>query len=375
MSLTSKKTKSRRVKVVMSIASKQADKKSSNHFNKIKVSGVILVDKPQGMTSQQVVSKVKYLFKSPNHDSKKAGHTGTLDPMATGLLPICMGEATKFSHYQLDADKSYQATILLGGQTDTGDADGQIVAQAPIPKFDDVLLDKVAQQFLGVQQQIPPMYSALKKDGKKLYEYARAGIEVERAPRDIVIKAIDLKALDHEKIQLTVTCTKGTYVRVLGEDIAKAMGTLGHLTALRRTQVGDFKINDAITLPDLEALVFDNRQEQLMPVDACINIEAEMVLTVEQCERIHMGQRLNVLEQLTDSLRDYISTSISHQSSVSENNDIQLDSDMVSSDDDQQPLIHEIPVDIRLINQQGQFLGLGAVSLNGRLQPKKLIQR
>ena len=375
MSLTSKKTKSRRVKVVMSIASTQADKKSSNHSNKIKVSGVILVDKPQGMTSQQVVSKVKYLFKSPNHDSKKAGHTGTLDPMATGLLPICMGEATKFSHYQLDADKSYQATILLGGQTDTGDADGQIVAQAPIPKFDDVLLDKVAQQFLGAQQQIPPMYSALKKDGKKLYEYARAGIEVERAPRDIVIKAIDLKALDHERIQLTVTCTKGTYVRVLGEDIAKAMGTLGHLTALRRTQVGDFKINDAITLSDLEALAFDNRQEQLMPVDACINIEAEMVLTVEQCERIHMGQRLNVFEQLTDSLRDYISTSISHQSSVSENNDIQLDSDMVSSDDDQQPLIHEIPVDIRLINQQGQFLGLGAVSLNGRLQPKKLIQR
>ena len=375
MSLTSKKTKSRRVKVVMSIASTQADKKSSNHPNKIKVSGVILVDKPQGMTSQQVVSKVKYLFKSPNHDSKKAGHTGTLDPMATGLLPICMGEATKFSHYQLDADKSYQATILLGGQTDTGDADGQIVAQAPIPKFDDVLLDKVAQQFLGAQQQIPPMYSALKKDGKKLYEYARAGIEVERAPRDIVIKAIDLKALDHEKIQLTVTCTKGTYVRVLGEDIAKAMGTLGHLTALRRTQVGDFKINDAITLSDLEVLAFDNRQEQLMPVDACINIEAEMVLTVEQCERIHMGQRLNVFEQLTDSLRDYISTSISHQSSVSENNDIQLDSDMVSSDDDQQPLIHEIPVDIRLINQQGQFLGLGAVSLNGRLQPKKLIQR
>ena len=375
MSLTSKKTKSRRVKVVMSIASTQADKKSSNHPNKIKVSGVILVDKPKGMTSQQVVSKVKYLFKSPNHDSKKAGHTGTLDPMATGLLPICMGEATKFSHYQLDADKSYQATILLGGQTDTGDADGQIVAQAPIPKFDDVLLDKVAQQFLGAQQQIPPMYSALKKDGKKLYEYARAGIEVERAPRDIVIKAIDLKALDHEKIQLTVTCTKGTYVRVLGEDIAKAMGTLGHLTALRRTQVGDFKINDAITLPDLEALVFDNRQEQLMPVDACINIEAEMVLTFEQCERIHMGQRLNVFEQLTDSLRDYISTSISHQSSVSENDDIQLDSDMVSSDDDQQPLIHEIPADIRLINQQGQFLGLGAVSLNGRLQPKKLIQR
>ena len=135
---------------------------------KIKVSGVILVDKPQGMTSQQVVSKVKYLFKSPNHDSKKAGHTGTLDPMATGLLPICLGEATKFSHYQLDADKTYQATILLGSQTDTGDADGQIVAEALIPQFDHAILENIAQQFLGPQQQIPPMYSALKKDGKKL---------------------------------------------------------------------------------------------------------------------------------------------------------------------------------------------------------------
>lgn len=348
--------------------------KASKHADKIKVSGVILVDKPKGMTSQQVVSKVKYLFQSPKHDSKKAGHTGTLDPMATGLLPICMGEATKFSHYQLDADKSYQATILLGSQTDTGDADGQIVARTPVPKFDGMLLEQVAQQFSGVQQQIPPMYSALKKDGKKLYEYARAGIEVERASRYIVIKALDLKALDHEQIQLTVTCTKGTYVRVLGEDIAKAIGTLGHLTALHRTQVGDFKINDAITLPDLEALVFDSRQEQLMPVDACINIEVEMTLTAEQCERIHMGQRLNVSEQLTDSLRDYISTSISHQFSESENNSTQPDNDVVSSDD-QQPLIHEIPVDIRLINQQGQFLGLGAVSLNGRLQPKKLIQR
>ncbi|MBF0657522.1 tRNA pseudouridine(55) synthase TruB [Psychrobacter sp. NG25] len=353
----------------MSTSPKQADK--------IKVSGVILVDKPKGMTSQQVVSKVKYLFKSPNHDSKKAGHTGTLDPMATGLLPICMGEATKFSHYQLDADKSYEAIILLGGQTDTGDADGKIVEQAAIPTFDTALLEQVAQQFSGAQQQIPPMYSALKKDGKKLYEYARAGIEVERAPRDIVIKAIDLKALDHEQIQLTVTCTKGTYVRVLGEDIAKALGTLGHLTALRRTQVGDFNIDNAITLPELEAL--DGRQEQLMPVDACINIDAEMILTAEQCTRIHMGQRLNVFEQLTDDIRDYIADNIDSESWASQ--DIAVRQQAVSEIDDSEqltdmkPLKHEIPVDIRLINEDGQFLGLGAVSLNGRLQPKKLIQR
>ncbi|MGM8888172.1 tRNA pseudouridine(55) synthase TruB, partial [Psychrobacter sp. 1U2] len=252
------------------------DKKAKIVPDKIKVSGVILIDKPYGMTSQQVVSKVKYLFKSPNHNSKKAGHTGTLDPMATGLLPICLGEATKFSHYQLDADKTYQATILLGSQTDTGDAEGQIVKTMSVPKFDEVELEKIAQQFLGAQQQIPPMYSALKKDGKKLYEYARAGIEVERLPRNIVIKSIDLKALDNEQIQLTVTCTKGTYVRVLGEDIAKTIGTLGHLTALRRLQVGKFDIDNALSLTALEEQALDNRQAQLMPVDACIDIDMKL---------------------------------------------------------------------------------------------------
>ena len=348
---------------------------SQKTTDKQKVSGVILIDKPQGMTSQQVVSKVKYLFKSPVYDSKKAGHTGTLDPMATGLLPICMGEATKFSHYQLDADKSYQATILLGSQTDTGDADGQIVAQAAIPIFDEALLKDVAQQFLGAQQQIPPMYSALKKDGKKLYEYARAGIEVDRPPRDIVIKAIELKAIDSEQIQLTVTCTKGTYVRVLAEDIAKVMGTLGHLIALRRTQVGKFGIAEATSLSALEALSLDKRQAQILPIDACVDIKAELTLSAEQYARVHMGQRLNVFEQLTDSLRDYISTSISHQPSVSESNATQLDSDVINSDDEQQQLAHEIAVDIRLLDEDGQFIGLGAVSLNGRLQPKKLIQR
>lgn len=348
---------------------------SQKTTDKQKVSGVILIDKPQGMTSQQVVSKVKYLFKSPIHDSKKAGHTGTLDPMATGLLPICMGEATKFSHYQLDADKSYQATILLGSQTDTGDADGQIVAQAAIPIFDEALLKDVAQQFLGAQQQIPPMYSALKKDGKKLYEYARAGIEVDRPPRDIVIKAIELKAIDNEQVQLTVTCTKGTYVRVLAEDIAKVMGTLGHLIALRRTQVGKFGIAEATSLSALEALSLDKRQAQILPIDACVDIKAELTLSAEQYARVHMGQRLNVFEQLTDNLRDYISTSISHQPSVSASNATQLDSEVINSDDEQQPLAHEIAVDIRLLDEHGQFIGLGAVSLNGRLQPKKLIQR
>ena len=354
-------------------ASTKASAKINKMPDKIKVSGVILVDKPQGMTSQQVVSKVKYLFKSPNHDSKKAGHTGTLDPMATGLLPICLGEATKFSHYQLDADKSYQATILLGSRTDTGDADGQVVAQELIPKFDETMLESIAQQFFGSQQQVPPMYSALKKDGKKLYEYARAGIEVERPPRDIVIKAIDLTTIDDQQIQLTVTCSKGTYVRVLAEDIAKALGTLGHLTVLRRLQVGNFSIDNAITLADLEALTLENRLAHLLPVDACITLDAKLTLTAEQGVRVHMGQRLNVFEQLTEDLQKYISTTIEQQRSNTENNAMRKAADD-RKEDYETLLPHELPVDIRLINEQGQFMGLGAVSLNGRLQPKKLIQ-
>ena len=340
---------------------------------KQRVSGVILVDKPIGMTSQQVVSKVKYLFKSPIHDSKKAGHTGTLDPMATGLLPVCLGEATKFSHYQLDADKSYQATILLGQQTDTGDADGQVTAQTAVPELNEALLKSIAQQFSGAQQQTPPMYSALKKDGKKLYEYARAGIEIERAARDIVIKDISLIVVNAQQLQLTVTCTKGTYVRVLAEDIAKALGTLGHLIALRRLKTGKFLIDDAITLSQLEALTLEDRLSQLLPIDACVDIDAELTLDAEQCARVRQGQRLNVISQLTDSLLDYISTTVSQEIIAAENSN-QQSSTTDEETADSQPVLHEVPIDIRLIDEQGQFIGLGAVSLNGRLQPKKLIQ-
>lgn len=336
--------------------------------SKQKISGVILIDKPIGMTSQQVVSKVKYLFKSPAHDSKKAGHTGTLDPMATGLLPICLGEATKFSHYQLDADKTYQATILLGSQTDTGDADGQVTAEMAIPNIDTALLDYTASQFMGAQQQIPPMYSALKKDGKKLYEYARAGIEIERPPRDIVIKMLELTMLDAKHIQLTVTCTKGTYVRVLGEDIAKSLGTLGHLVALRRLQVGKFEIAKSISLPELEQLTLDSRLVQLLPIDACINIDAELILYPDQYARIQMGQRLNVIDQITPTLKEYILKNIQQSLQKSD----QLDSTMQT--DNRHIPEYEFPVDIRLIDENNQFLGLGEISLNGRLQPKKLIQ-
>lgn len=302
------------------------------------ISGVLLIDKPQGMTSQQVVAKVKYLLKSPHHDSKKAGHTGTLDPMATGLLPICLGEATKFSHYQLNAVKSYQAVIKLGEQTDTGDAEGQVIATATIPTFSQNDLDQTCQQFLGKQTQIPPMYSALKKDGKKLYELARDGIEIEREARAIELSQVALTPISANELQLNVTCSKGTYVRVLGEDIAKALGTLGHLTALRRTQTGDFDIKNATTLADFEALPFDKRFEQLLPVDECVKFLPSLTLDNIQAERIRHGQRLNVKNEIKN-----------------------------------QNLNFQQNQEIRLFTPNQQFLGIGLLEANGRLQPTKLV--
>ena len=302
------------------------------------VSGVLLIDKPQGMTSQQVVSKVKYLLKSDVHDSKKAGHTGTLDPMATGLLPICLGEATKFSHYQLDAIKSYQAIIKLGEQTDTGDAEGEIIATSPVPHVTQTMLQSTTEQFLGEIMQVPPMYSALKKDGKKLYELAREGIEVERAARPLTIYQLSLTPLSAQQLQLTVTCSKGTYVRVLAEDIAKALGTLGHLTALRRIQTGDFEIANAITLADFAALDVAARFDKLLAVDACVHSLPSLVLDDNQSKRIRQGQRLNVK-----------TTMLTQQLNLTFNQTF------------------------RLFDDHEQFLGTGLLEPNGRLQPMKLV--
>ena len=302
------------------------------------VSGVLLIDKPQGMTSQQVVSKVKYLLKSDVHDSKKAGHTGTLDPMATGLLPICLGEATKFSHYQLDAIKSYHAIIKLGEQTDTGDAEGEIIATSPVPHVTQAMLQSVTEQFLGEIMQVPPMYSALKKDGKKLYELAREGIEVERAARPLTIYELSLTPLSDQQLQLTVTCSKGTYVRVLAEDIAKALGTLGHLTALRRIRTGDFEIANAITLADFAALDIAARFDKLLAVDAGVHSPPSLVLDANQPTRIRQGQRLNVKAPM-----------LTQQLNLTAN---QM---------------------FRLFDPQHQFLGTGLLEPNGRLQPMKLV--
>lgn len=324
------------------MSSSQPQNTAQPNAQKQKVSGVILIDKPQGMTSQQVVSKVKYLFKSPLHNSKKAGHTGTLDPMATGLLPICLGEATKFSHYQLDADKSYEAIIQLGKQTDTGDAEGEVVKQQAIPTISDEMLEHTCQQFMGDIMQVPPMYSALKKDGKKLYEYAREGKEIERPARPITIKKLTLNLIDTDKLKLTVTCTKGTYVRVLGEDIAKAIGTLGHLTMLRRTQTGHFDIADAISIEALENISLENRFELLLGADACLGSMQSMVIDDTQIARLRQGQRLNVRNQFDDDVLGLFKDNVEQ-------------------------------ADIRLISQANEFIGLGLLEASGRLQPKKIL--
>jgi tRNA pseudouridine synthase B len=301
------------------------------------VSGVLLLDKPNGISSYAALTQAKRLFMSPKFDSKKAGHTGTLDPMATGLLPICFGDATKFSSFGLDADKGYTAIIKLGEKTDTGDKEGQIIAQKDVPVFEQSELDKLAVSLMGKQMQTPPMYSALKKDGKKLYEYAREGIEIERQPRPIVIHHLALNKLSNDEITLDVICSKGTYVRVLGETVAERLGTVGHLTALHRTSTGGFDVADAISLDDLADLSLDERLGRLLPTDVMLGHLPMLRLTMDETARIKMGQRLNVKDCLDD----------------------------VNFGDD--------AIQIRLYHDD-DFVGLGQVAMSGRLQPIKVVQ-
>ena len=217
------------------------------------VHGVLLLDKSLGLSSNQALQKAKWLLRA-----EKAGHTGTLDPLATGVLPLCFGAATKFSGLHLDADKTYEATLQLGVTTTTGDAEGEVIERRAVPAITPEQLEAVRQRFLGRITQVPPMHSALKKDGKALYEYARAGIEVERAPREVAIHALNLALAQVDQaqaaIKIEVTCSKGTYIRTLGEDIGQALGCGGHLTRLRRTATGPFVAAQCTTLPALEAL-------------------------------------------------------------------------------------------------------------------------
>ena len=254
------------------------------------VHGVLLLDKPLGLSSNQALQKAKWLLRA-----EKAGHTGTLDPLATGVLPLCFGAATKFSGLHLDADKTYEATLQLGVTTTTGDAEGEVIERRAVPAITPEQLEAVRQRFLGRITQVPPMHSALKKDGKALYEYARAGIEVERAPREVKIHALNLALAQVDQaqaaIKIEVTCSKGTYIRTLGEDIGQALGCGGHLTRLRRTATGPFVAAQCTTLPALEALDDHERLNLLQPAEALLPDHTAVTLAADDAAKFLTGLR------------------------------------------------------------------------------------
>ena len=253
------------------------------------VHGVLLLDKPLGLSSNQALQKAKWLLRA-----EKAGHTGTLDPMATGVLPLCFGAATKFSQLHLDADKTYEAVLRLGQRTSTADAEGEVFAEAEV-NFTPEKLQQVQALFTGPLQQVPPMHSALKKDGKALYEYAREGIEVERAPRSVLIHFLELKELPTDNgvrsVWLKAHCSKGTYIRTLGEDIGNALGCGAFLSALRRVKSGCFGIDECFTLEALEALPETQRYSPLQPVDVLLDSHHPITLQPEDAGRFLSGLR------------------------------------------------------------------------------------
>jgi tRNA pseudouridine55 synthase len=283
-----------------------AEEKKGRTGERIKrrpVHGVLLLDKPIGLSSNDALQKAKWLLRA-----EKAGHTGTLDPLATGLLPLCFGAATKFSQLHLDADKRYEAIAALGVKTTTGDAEGDVIERREV-QVNDELLQSVLQQFKGAIEQIPPMHSALKKDGKALYEYARAGIDIERIARKVQIHALtgDLCGKLHTEkeanlpvagvlyaytaIKLIVSCSKGTYIRTLGEDIGEKLGCGAHLSSLRRIGTGGFDVSQCVTLEQLEAMAEDERLACLLPVESLLVGHERVTLDAENTARFLNGVR------------------------------------------------------------------------------------
>ena len=287
------------------------------------IDGVFLLNKPLNISSNAALQKVRWLYRA-----QKAGHTGALDPLATGLLPICLGEATKFSHYLLDADKRYQTTIQLGTATSTGDVEGEVVESQAVPILTEGSISKILKQFEGETTQIPPMYSALKKDGRPLYELARQGIEIERPARPVRISQIELLSFTEQSISLDVTCSKGTYIRVLGEDIAKAMGTVGHLSKLHRIQTGHFQLDEHMTIEYLESLDEVAREQLLLPSYAAVEGLPKLELPLERVKYFNNGQESSVDFPEANSV---------------------------------------------LVFSNGQCLGLAEVNAVGRLKPKRLL--
>lgn len=295
-------------------------------FKRIKraVDGVLLLDKPPGLSSNQALQQVKRLYQAA-----KAGHTGSLDPLATGLLPICFGEATKFSHFLLNADKSYRALIKLGSTTTTGDAEGEVLSIAEVNVTLEAL-NAVLKQFIGAIQQVPPMYSALKHQGRALYEYARAGVDIERAARTITIHQIILERFEQDEVEITVSCSKGTYIRTLAEDIGHALGCGAHLAGLRRLKTAHFGLESAFTIEQLEAMTVEQRDQSLLPVDALIENLPEVQLDKDSVFYLLQGQAVWKSGLNVEGF-------------------------------------------FRLYTENGNFLGIGEQTADGKIAPKKLL--
>jgi tRNA pseudouridine55 synthase len=263
------------------------------------VHGVLLLDKPLGWTSNDALQKCKGLLRA-----LKGGHTGTLDPLATGLLPLCFGAATKFSQVSLDADKAYRATLKLGERSSTGDGEGEVTAVAT-PAFDAAALAAACAALTGPIEQLPPMHSALKKDGRALYEYARAGIEVERAPRRVTIHRLDIVERHDDRLVIDVVCSKGTYIRTLAADLGDALGCGAWLQALRRTGTGPLDVADAITIEALEALPEDRRRQRLLPADTLLRDWPAVCLPDDEAGRFLTGLRRRVALADAPAVRVY----------------------------------------------------------------------
>lgn len=264
------------------------------------ISGILLLDKPLEMSSNKALQIVKRLF-----NANKAGHTGSLDPLATGMLPICLGEATKVSQYLLEADKVYQVSFKLGERTATGDAEGEVVETKAFESITEKQVQSVIPKFLGDLEQVPPMYSALKHNGQRLYDLARKGIEVERKSRHIHISDIELLSFEQGVIELKVACTKGTYIRTLAEDMAKALGTVSYVTKLHRLEVGSFNGFPMVTMEELEQLAEEGElqlDKKLLPVDIGIMNMPELILNDDLSYYMCLGQPIQVPKAPTSGL-------------------------------------------------------------------------
>lgn len=293
------------------------------------INGVLLLDKITGVSSNSALQRVKRLYQA-----EKAGHTGSLDPLASGLLPICLGEATKFSQYLLDADKVYEVTALLGVRTDTFDAEGKVIAEQPVVA-DEATLRKVVHTFVGEQQQLPPMYSALKKDGKPLYELARQGIEIERETRTITIFSLEILRIDWPNVSMRVHCSKGTYIRTLIDDIGLQLGCGAHVTDLRRTAAGHFQADQMISSDQVDALKNEQGSAAidalLLPVDALIPQFPKVKLPPSMSHFLMNGQAVYMPSVRSTGLH-------------------------------------------ALYRESGEFLGVGEADGVGNIQPKRLIR-